>query len=174
MEAIYAGGLVPPVATYHTPFAVPFDTTARASACLPRHLFLDLSRRVLRNISRFRLRAHKLRVERATWNSRIFPSCDRCDCAQVQDEVHALLMCRDVGLCALRRKYAHLFNQFAGDFSVERPYLTQSVRAQAVSDFLLQYDNSLFFFVSEMDLLLTGEDQSQADQPNNLAEGHPM
>jgi len=80
-----------------------------------------------------------------------------------------------VGLCALRRKYAHLFNQFAGDFSVERPYLTQSVRAQAVSDFLLQYDNSLFFFVSElMDLLLTGKDQSQANQPNNLAEGHPM
>jgi len=29
--------------------------------------------------------------------------------------------------------------------------------------------------VSElMDLLLTGEDQSQAAQPNTLAEGHPM
>jgi hypothetical protein len=29
--------------------------------------------------------------------------------------------------------------------------------------------------VSElMELPLTGEDQSQADQPNNLAEGHPM
>jgi len=79
-----------------------------------------------------------------------------------------------VGLCALRRKYAHLFSQFAGDFSVERPYLTKPVRAQTVSDFLLQY-NSLFYFVSElMDLLLTGEDQSQADQLNNLAEGHPM
>ena len=53
--------------------------------------------------------------------------------------------------------------------------LSEPVRAQAVSDFLLQYDNSLFLFVSElMDLLLTGEDQSQADQPNNLAEGHPM
>ena len=64
---------------------------------------------------------------------------------------------------------------FAGDFSVERPYLTQPVSAQAVSDFLLQYDNSLFFYVSElMDLLLTGKDHSQADQPNNLAEGHPM
>jgi hypothetical protein len=25
-----------------------------------------------------------------------------------------------------------------------------------------------------MDLLLTGEDQSQADQPKDLAEGHPM
>ena len=58
---------------------------------------------------------------------------------------------------------------------MERPCLTQPVRAQAVDDFLLQYDNSPFFFVSElMDLLLTGEDQAQADQPNNLAEGHPM
>jgi len=84
-------------------------------------------------------------------------------------------MCRDVSLCALRRKFAHLFSKFAGDFSVERPYLTQPVIAQAVSDFLLRYDNRLFFFVSElMDLLLAGEDQSQANQPNNLAEGHPM
>ena len=66
-------------------------------------------------------------------------------------------MCRDVSVCALRRKYAHLISQFADDFSVE-PYPTQPVSAD--SDFLLQYDNSLFFFVSElMDLLLTGEDQ---------------
>jgi len=68
-----------------------------------------------------------------------------------------------------------LFSQFAGDFPVvTRPYLTQPVSAQAVSGFLLQYDNSLFFLMSElMDLLLTGEDQSQADQPNNLAQGQP-
>jgi len=53
--------------------------------------------------------------------------------------------------------------------------ITQPISAQAFSDFLLQYDNRPFFFVSElMDFLLTGEDQSQADQPNNLAEGHPM
>jgi len=31
------------------------------------------------------------------------------------------------------------------------------------------------FLVSElMDLLLTGEDQTQADQPDNLAKVHPM
>ena len=126
------------LAAYHALFAVPFDPTARASACLPRHLVLELSPRMLRNISCFRLRAHKLRVETATWNSGTSPLCDRCDCAQVQDEVHALSMCRDVGLCALRRKYAHLFSQFAGDFSVERLCLTQPVSAQAVSDFLLQ------------------------------------
>jgi len=57
----------------------------------------------------------------------------------------------------------------------QRSYLTQPVIAQAISDFLLQWDNILFLFVSGlMDLLLAGEDQSQADQPNNLAEGHPM
>ena len=84
-------------------------------------------------------------------------------------------MRRNVSLCALRRKYAHLFCQFAGNFSMERLYLTQPVCAQAVADFLLQYDNSLFFFVSElMDLMMTGEEQSQADQQKNLAEGHPM
>ena len=149
MEGVNLQGSKIKLATYHALFAVPFDTSARASDHLPRHLFLDLSELMLRNISRFRLRAHKLspRVETATWNSGNSPLCDRCDCAQVQDEVQALLMCRDLGLCALRRKYAHLFSQFAGDFSVERPYLTPvaPVCAQAVSDFLLQYDNSLSF-----------------------------
>jgi len=46
---------------------------------------------------------------------------------------------------------------------------------QDVSDFLLQHNNKLFSFVSElMDIMLAGEDQSQADQPNSLAEGPPM
>jgi len=34
--------------------------------------------------------------------------------------------------------------------------------------------HSFFFVTALMDLLSTGADQSQADQPNNLAEGHPM
>ena len=77
-------------------------------------------------------------------------------------------MCSQMQVCLL-------VQSICGDFSVERPYLTQPVRAQAVFDVLLQCDNKLFYFVSElMDLLLTGEDQSQADQLNNLAEGHPM
>eukprot|EP00983_Pelagomonas_calceolata_P006569 215986-Pelagomonas_calceolata.AAC.1 len=43
---------------------------------------------------------------------------------------------------------------------------------QAVFDFLLQHNNKLFFFVSELlDLLLAGEGQPQADQPSNLADG---
>jgi hypothetical protein len=43
-----------------------------------------------------------------------------------------------------------------------------------VYDFLLQHNNKLLSFVSElMDFLLTGEDQSPADQPNSLAKVPP-
>jgi hypothetical protein len=49
------------------------------------------------------------------------------------------------------------------------------VPSQVVYDFLLQHNNKLLYFVPElMDFLLTGEDQSQADQPDSLAEGPPM
>eukprot|EP00983_Pelagomonas_calceolata_P014800 469884-Pelagomonas_calceolata.AAC.2 len=62
---------------------------------------------------------------------------------------------------------------------MEQPYLQQvSVQArhiQAVYDFLLQHNNKLFLFVSaHMNIMLTGEDQSQTDQPNCLAEGPPI
>jgi len=41
-----------------------------------------------------------------------------------------------------------------------------------VHDFLSQQKNRLF--LSElMDLFVAGRDQSAADEPNNLAEGHP-
>ena len=132
---------------------------------------------VVQNISRFRLRAHKLSVETPAWDSGSSPLCDRCDCAQVQDKVHALLLCRDVGSCTLRRKYAHLISQFADGFSVPqlaiKPHATRN--SSSVSNFLLRYDNRLVYYVSElMELLLTGKDQSQASQSNNLAQDHPM
>eukprot|EP00983_Pelagomonas_calceolata_P012989 415100-Pelagomonas_calceolata.AAC.1 len=37
-----------------------------------------------------------------------------------------------------------------------------------------KHNNKLYLFIPElMDIMLTGEDQSQADQPNTLAEGPP-
>jgi len=52
---------------------------------LPRYLELELSRHVLQNIARFRLRGHTQRVETSCWQShnRI---CDKCDLHDVQDE----------------------------------------------------------------------------------------
>jgi len=47
--------------------------------------------------------------------------------------------------------------------------------ANGAQSFALKTQNLHEVAVSELtDLLLTGEDQSQADQPNSLAEGPPM
>jgi hypothetical protein len=66
-----------------------------------------------------------------------------------------------------------LLSHSLGDFLVEQPYLQQQCSDQ-FDAFFLQHNN-LFPFVSElMDLLLNGENQSQADQPNSLAGGFLM
>eukprot|EP00983_Pelagomonas_calceolata_P070303 1150740-Pelagomonas_calceolata.AAC.1 len=95
--------------------------------------------------SLFGLRAHTATVETASWEDGISPGCNRCSCGQIQDEVHA---------------QHFLWNQHS---------------VQAVSNFLLQHNKKLFYFVPELlDLLLAGIDQPQADQPNSLVEGLPL
>jgi len=60
-------------------------------------------------------------------------------------------------------------------FQQPNHFLLQQVNNQLVHDFLSQQYNRLFLFLSElMDLFVAGRDQSAADQPNNLAEGHPQ
>eukprot|EP00983_Pelagomonas_calceolata_P010088 327896-Pelagomonas_calceolata.AAC.2 len=51
------------VSLYQSYFGVPFDSNLRAPVRNPRHMSLNLSGHVLSNVSRFRLRAHTLRVE---------------------------------------------------------------------------------------------------------------
>eukprot|EP00983_Pelagomonas_calceolata_P090798 1157464-Pelagomonas_calceolata.AAC.1 len=56
------------LATYQAGFATPFACNARQTyVSLPWYLFLDLPKQVMRNVSRFRLRAHTLQVESAIW-----------------------------------------------------------------------------------------------------------
>jgi len=55
------------LAIYHSWFAIPFSRNERMPINVPRYLHLDLSKHVLRKISRFRLRAHTLKVEAAAW-----------------------------------------------------------------------------------------------------------
>ena len=64
---------------------------------VPRYLHLDLSKHIMRNISRFRLRAHTLKVEAAAWLEDSSCICDQCpgEDEHVQNEVHALLICQD-------------------------------------------------------------------------------
>eukprot|EP00983_Pelagomonas_calceolata_P027967 876936-Pelagomonas_calceolata.AAC.1 len=57
----------------------------RATFCIPSYSFKDLDKEVIRNVSRFRLCAHGLKVESYKWlgGSNV---CGKCECAEVQDE----------------------------------------------------------------------------------------
>ena len=50
------------LATYHSWFATPFSRNECMPTIVPRYLHFDLSKHVMRNVSRFRLRAHTLKV----------------------------------------------------------------------------------------------------------------
>eukprot|EP00983_Pelagomonas_calceolata_P023629 743836-Pelagomonas_calceolata.AAC.1 len=49
------------LATYQAFFALPFDQSVCKPIRLPGYLHLDLPRHVMQNVSRFRLRAHKVK-----------------------------------------------------------------------------------------------------------------
>jgi len=164
------------VAMQQALFALPFDHNVRTPIRLPGYLHLDSSQHVMLNVSRFRLRAHTLNVETASWEDGTSPVCNWCSCKQVQDEVHVLFMCGYEGVCSLRRKYFEFLQTLPGDSSHAQPFLRQQLSVQSVFGFLWQHNNKLFFFVSELlDLLLAGADQPYAGQPNSLSSwGLPM
>eukprot|EP00983_Pelagomonas_calceolata_P079098 1154532-Pelagomonas_calceolata.AAC.1 len=72
------------LATYHSLFAVHSYHNVRAPARLPRHMHLVLSQHVMGNVSRFRLRAHTLKVETAAWDTQNALLCDCCSCDEIQ------------------------------------------------------------------------------------------
>ncbi len=119
------------LANYHSWFACPLsdlqaDSRTRvrnggAPLMPPRYLHLDLPKHVLRNVSRFRLRAHTLAVKSSIWHG------GNGACAAVQNEVHVLFHCQDLFVCSLRRKYSFLFFPFCQSFSSEAPYIPHAL-----------------------------------------------
>ena len=83
------------------------ESRAVGHPCNPLYLHLDLSKHVMRNISRFRLRAHTLKVEAAAWHEDGSCICDQRpgEDEYVQNEVHALLICQDHRVCELRKHF---------------------------------------------------------------------
>jgi len=104
--------------TYHSWFVIPFSINERTPINVPRYLHLDQSKHVMRNISRFRLRALTLKVEAAAWLEDGSCVCDQCsgEDEHVQNEVHALLFCQDLRVCELRKHFSFLSTPFFEDF----------------------------------------------------------
>eukprot|EP00983_Pelagomonas_calceolata_P057134 1144935-Pelagomonas_calceolata.AAC.1 len=71
---------------------------------------------------------------------------------------------------------SELFWTLSSDFSPAHPFLQHQPSVQAVSNFFLQRNKKLFYFMSEiLDLFaVCWHGQPQADQPNILAEGLPV
>ena len=135
------------VATYHSWFATPFSRNERMPINVPRYLHLDLTKHVMRNITRFCL-PHTLKVEAAAWLEDGSCVCDQCpgEDEHVQNKVHALLFCQDLRVCELRKHFSFLFTPFFEDFLAAQPFSLQQVNNQLVHDFLSQQNNRLFFF----------------------------
>jgi len=80
-------------AKYHKWAAVPLRsvTVDGPPFPLPRYLHLDLGKQTQRNVARFRLYSHALRVETRSWEHHD-GSCDKCGLQAIQDEKHALFL----------------------------------------------------------------------------------
>ncbi len=140
---------------------------------LPRYLEMELSRHVLRNIARFRLRAHTLRVETGCWqcHRRI---CDKCDLHDVQDKKHVLFLSPCLGMCFLRRRFEEQFADFAGRTYIGDTdcFYFDNIRAEDVKLFLSKQTYKSFLFLSEtMDISCRAGSVQQAQQSTHLAEG---
>ncbi len=165
--------------TYHSWSACPLsdlqaDSRTRvrnvgAPLTPPRYLHLDLPKHVMRNVSRFRLRANTLAVESSIWRGGMATVTSVP--VLFQNEVHALFLCQDLFVCSFRRKYSP-FLPFLPILFMEAPYIPHALPRQTVFDFLSQWHNRLCHFIPDiMDYFLAGEDQQQTNQPNDLAGG---
>jgi len=138
-------------ATYHSWFAIPFSRNERMPINVPRYLHLDLSKHVMRNISRFRLRAHTLKVEAAAWLEDGSCVCDQCpgENEHVQNEVHALLICQDHRVCELRKHFSFLLTPFLRTFQQPNPFCcNRSTTNLFMISFLSRTIDFFFFFLS--------------------------
>jgi hypothetical protein len=68
-----------------------FSSIEHMPTTVPQYLHLDLSKHVMRNVSRLRLRAHTLEVEQRGLKVAGSRVCDQCP----GEDEHVLLFCQD-------------------------------------------------------------------------------
>jgi len=98
-------------AKYHNWVALPLRTVTVDGPPFyaPRYLHLNLGRQTQRNVARFRLHSHALRVETRSWEHHD-GTCDKCGLQAIQDEKYALFLCPCTQMCSLRLQFADLFH----------------------------------------------------------------
>lgn len=156
------------VNAYQHWFSIPFwshQGRKKKFVAIPNYLCLDMPRQVMRNVSRFRLRAHNLKVETSRWEHQGHQQhsnlCDKCSSGDIQDEKHILFFCSCDRACALRREYEDLFSDtlipllhFSGA-QAHLPFLSHSIHKDSIENedlhrFMSQGKVRLCKFISEL------------------------
>jgi len=122
---------------YHNWFALPERpvSDARAPFVLPEYLKMALSKSVMRNVARFRIRGHGLKCETGLYgrspdrSARVCNLCENGD--YIQDEKHVIFSC--IGTEHLRHQFIHLFDNISeGD----------------IKGFVFQHNSEVYKFIS--------------------------
>jgi len=140
---------------YHNWFAVPMREEQNEGPCMlvPGYMKVDLPKHVRRNVSCFRLQAHRLKVETARFSEGSSNVCDKCGSGDVQDEKHVLFHCSCEQACDIRAKYSDLFEHMrCGHGLIALPFIPTEVYIEnsVVSDFLGQDCARLYKYVSDI------------------------
>ena len=129
-----------------------------SSFSIPSYLYKDLDKHALRNFSRFRLRAHHLRVESCKWHGGS-SICDKCECGEVQDEKHSFkevsvshAQLAHFNTLAEEKHMLKTLRVFAPSSSEFIPFLTchHSITNFEINAFLNQDSYRLLKFVSDL------------------------
>jgi hypothetical protein len=151
------------LATYHSWFAIPFPRNERMPIDVPRYLHLDLSKHVMRNVSRLCLRANSLKVEAAAWLEDGSCVCDQCpgEDEHVQNEVHALRICQEHRVSELRKHFSFLLTLFLRTFQQPNPFYCNRSTTNLFMISFLSRTIDIFFFLSLRIYLWLAETSSQ-------------
>jgi len=129
----------------------------------------------MRNISRFRSRAHTLKVWAAAWLEDGSCVCDQFpgEDEHVQNEVHALLFCQNHRVCELRKHFPFYLRLLLRTFQRPNPFCcNRSTTNLFINSFLSRTDIFSFFLSLWIYLWLAKTSQQPISQIS-LAEGHP-
>jgi len=140
---------------YHNWCAVPMRCEREKGPLMPLPLYMktDLPKHIRRNVSCFRLQAHRLRVETARFCDGAPNVCDKCGSGDIQDEKHVLFHCSCRQACELRAKYSGIFDHVRGLQGLAAvPFLPVSVHVDnnMVMDFLGKNCVRLYKYVSDI------------------------
>ena len=141
-------------------------------------MLLSPARHTQRNVARFRLHSHSLRIESSRWQPHDH-ICDKCGMQVVQDEKHALFLCPCLQMCSLRLQFAELFTDFPGAHKIYINqtgafYFSQACSENVFKIFQNQTCDSYRFISDIMDVFSMAGVHQQAEQPNYLAEGQTL